>query len=157
MNSMKTTIFLFLLGMMTNTAFCQEFNLNSSQFKVGDVYTANPNILFVFGDADIIKESYEQLNQIATFLIKHDSIVVEVGVHVDSRLPDETSISLDQMRADKIVNYLVSKGVNQDRLIAVGYGKTQLIISNEEIMKSSDPESLHAINRRIEFKVVGIR
>ena len=154
---MKTTLFFLLFGMIANTAFCQEFNLNSSQFKVGDIYTANPKILFALGEDDILKESFEQLNRIFAFLIKHDSLFVEVGVHVDSRLPDQYSYRLDQIRADKIVGYLVSKGVNQDRLIAKGYGKTQLIISDEEIMKSSDQESLHAINRRTEFKIVGVR
>jgi outer membrane protein OmpA-like peptidoglycan-associated protein len=49
------------------------------------------------------------------------------------------------------VEYLISKGVSANRLIAVGYGETQLLNDCNDSKPCSD--SKHAENRRTEFKV----
>ena len=56
-------------------------------------------------------------------------------------------MNLSQRRAESAVNYIISKGINKNRLIAKGYGESELIIKNA----SSEEE--HQINRRTEFKV----
>jgi hypothetical protein len=51
----------------------------------------------------------------------------------------------------------VSRGITSDRLIARGYGESQLIISDEQISKiqtEEGQEAAHQRNRRTEFKVI---
>ena len=57
-------------------------------------------------------------------------------------------MNLSQRRAESAVNYIISKGINKNRLIAKGYGESELIIKNA----SSEEE--HQINRRTQFKVI---
>ena len=57
-------------------------------------------------------------------------------------------MDLSQRRAESAVNYIISKGINKNRLIAKGYGESELIIKN------ATSEEEHQINRRTEFKVI---
>ena len=136
-----------------------DFDLNSNEFKVGDVYIPKPKIMFDFDRETIIPKCYPQLDSIAKFLLKHDSLIIEIGVHMDSRGSDKYSRRLDQNRAESVKEYLVNKGIRQDRMVAIGYGESQFIISEEEIDKmesAREKEEAHAINRRVEFKILNI-
>lgn len=149
--------FLFLIG---NHSISHNFNLTSNQFKVGDVYESNPKILFDLAKWTIRTKSHSHLDRIADFLLKHDSLVIEIGIHTDSRGSDEYSIRLDKKRAESIMEYLINKGVDSERLSAKGYGKTELFISDEEIEKmktAQEKEKAHAVNRRTEFKIIEIK
>jgi len=143
-------------------SIAQNFNLNSNQYKTGDVYIPNPKIIFDFARWTIKTESYPQLDSIARFLLKNDGLIIEVGTHTDSRGrgSDMYCTRLDTKRSESIVKFLISKGINRVRLVARGYGKTQLIISDEEIdeMKTDfEREEAHAVNRRTEFKIIEIK
>ena len=61
-----------------------------------------------------------------------------------------TTKQLSQRRAESAVQYLVESGINPGRITAKGYGEEQLIIKN------AMTEEQHQVNRRTEFKVVGI-
>ena len=141
-------------------SIAQNFNLNSNQYKTGDVYIPNPKIIFDFARWTIKTESYPQLDSIARFLLKNDGLIIEVGTHTDSRGSDKYSTRLDTKRSESIAKFLISKGINRVRLVAQGYGETQLIISDEEIdeMKTDfEREEAHAVNRRTEFKIIEIK
>lgn len=60
-------------------------------------------------------------------LLKYPAIRIELGSHTDCRSSYAYNISLSQRRADSAVAYLVSKGVDQRRIVAKGYGESQLI------------------------------
>ena len=157
MKRISITLLLLLIG---NLSIAQNFNLTSNQFKVGDVYVSNPKILFDFSKWTIRAESHAHLDSIANFLLKHDSLVIEIGVHTDSRGSDKYSIRLDKKRAESIMEYLINKGVDSERISARGYGKTELIKSDEEIEKmetAQEKEEAHAVNRRTEFKIIEIK
>jgi peptidoglycan-associated lipoprotein len=68
--------------------------------------------------------------------------------HTDVRGSDEYNMKLSQKRAESAVNYIISKGVSADRLVAKGYGETKLIIQDAQA------EEEHQVNRRTEFKVL---
>lgn len=154
---MKRISIILLLFLIENLSIAQNFNLASNQFKVGDVYVSNPKILFDFAIWTISAESYSHLDSIADFLLKHDSLIVEIGIHTDSRASDNYSMRLDKKRAESIMEYLMNQGIDSERLSAKGYGETELIISDEEIEKmktAQDKEEAHAVNRRAEFKII---
>lgn len=157
---MKRILVIFLLTLVSNFSIAQNFSLTSSEFEIGDVYRAKPLILFELADWTIKQESYNHLDSIASFLVKNDTLMIEIGVHTDSRISDFYSSRLELKRAQSILEYLKEKGVDSTRLVAQGYGKTQLLISDSEIDKmetAREKEEAHAANRRVEFKIVEIR
>ena len=74
-------------------------------------------------------------------------ITIELSSHTDARADDNYNKSLSQRRAKSAVDYIVSKGVDYNRLVPKGYGETHLKI------KEAQTEEEHQINRRTEFKV----
>ena len=69
----------------------------------------------------------------------------------NARTSDAYNLDLSQRRAQSAVDYIVSKGIAADRLVAKGYGESQLII------KDAQTEEEHQVNRRTEFKVIEIK
>lgn len=79
-------------------------------------------------------------------------IRVEINSHTDSRESDEYNMDLSQRRAQSVVDYLVSKGIKSNRLMARGYGETKLVNRCANGVECSEEE--HTQNRRTEFKVL---
>jgi OmpA-OmpF porin, OOP family len=76
------------------------------------------------------------------------SITIEVAGHTDNVGRASANDQLSQSRAQAVLDYLVSKGVDGNRLTAKGYGATKPIADNKT-------EIARATNRRIEFTVSG--
>ena len=110
-------------------------------------------IFFDLGSADIQQESLEDLNEKAlSFLQNNPSVKMEMAAHTDSRGNAEENRVLSQARAQSAVDYLVSKGVNPSRLVAKGYGESQLRNHCADGVNCSEEE--HQKNRRVEIKVI---
>jgi len=77
---------------------------------------------------------------------------IELMSHTDSRGSAEYNMSLSQQRAQSVVNYLVNKGINRDRLVARGYGATRL--KNRCAVGVECSEEEHQQNRRTEFRIL---
>src|SRR4030095_7121248 len=105
------------------------------------------NIYFDFDKFDLKSESYTELERVYKFLVDNSSVKVEISAYTDAQGSDEYNIQLSQKRAESVVNYLVSKGIESQRLIAKGYGESQPVAS-------SDTEEGRAANRRVEMKIV---
>ncbi len=103
---------------------------------------------FAFNSAELTPESKKVLDQdrdVARLKGEPD-IRVEVAGHTDSVGSDAYNQKLSERRAQSVVDYLVSIGVDPKRLKAVGYGKKQPVASN-------DTEAGRAQNRRVELQV----
>jgi outer membrane protein OmpA-like peptidoglycan-associated protein len=87
-------------------------------------------------------------------LQKFPDLIIEISSHTDIKGTDEYNITLSQNRAQSVVDYLISKGIDKKRLIAKGYGKTQFIAPNFNPDGSDNPEGRQK-NRRTEFKITG--
>lgn len=109
-------------------------------------------IHYALGSAALTSKSTKIIDEYILARMKADkNILVEIGSHTDSRGTDSLNMSLSERRAKSVVEYLISKGINKQRLIAVGYGEDKLLNDCENGVDCS--ESLHANNRRTEFKV----
>ncbi len=80
--------------------------------------------------------------------------VIEIGSHTDNTGTDSYNIRLSQRRSESVVNYLISKGISEERLIARGYGESQPVAANTHPDGTDNPEG-RQLNRRSELKIVG--
>lgn len=94
------------------------------------------------------------LNELLKILIENPDLQIELSSHTDSRGTDVSNLSLSQKRAQSAVDYLVSKGVARERMVAVGYGESKLLNHCADGVSCSETE--HQQNRRTEFKIIGI-
>ena len=105
------------------------------------------NIFYDFDKADIRPDAAIVLDTLANTLKDTPGITIELSSHTDVRGDDAYNLDLSQRRAQAAVDYLISKGVNKDRITAKGYGETQLVVKNART------PAQHQLNRRTEFKV----
>lgn len=72
--------------------------------------------------ADIGEEYFSDLNRVGKFLNDNPNVTATVEGHTDNTSP-ATAVHISQMRAQKVVDYLVEKaGVDRSRLSAEGFG-----------------------------------
>ena len=105
------------------------------------------NIYFTFGKATLSSDSYVELNLIAELFKNNPTMKAEIAGHTDSDGPDDYNLFLSQIRAEEVARYLKEKGVNENQIIAKGYGETKPIDTNAT-------RSGKANNRRVEMVVI---
>ncbi|MCF6357428.1 MAG: OmpA family protein [Draconibacterium sp.] len=110
------------------------------------------NIYYDFDKWDILPESEIELDKLVKVLKDNPSWKVELGSHTDCRGEDAYNEVLSQKRSDSAVGYVVNGGIQKDRIIAKGYGESQLV--NECDDGVSCTEAQHRKNRRTEFKIL---
>jgi outer membrane protein OmpA-like peptidoglycan-associated protein len=101
---------------------------------------------FDFNKSSLAPESYPILVNAVQVLLGNPDMKVEIQGHTDNIGSDAYNKKLSLQRAETVKKFLVSKGVNANRLTTVGLGSSQPISDN----KTADGR---AFNRRIEFKV----
>ena len=110
------------------------------------------NILFDL-DKYVIKEiAKPELNRLVRFMLDNPSVKVEVGSHTDCRDTNKYNATLSQNRANASVDYVVSQGIDRNRISGVGYGETRLLNKCADGINCTEAE--HSINRRTEMKVI---
>ncbi|MEX0883670.1 MAG: OmpA family protein, partial [Cyclobacteriaceae bacterium] len=108
------------------------------------------NIYYDLDKAEIRPDAAIELDKLVKILEDNPGIRIELSSHTDARASDEYNEDLSQRRAESAVEYIVSQGIDRERLEARGYGEQQLIIEDAQT------EEEHQINRRTEFKVIEI-
>ncbi|QWZ59963.1 OmpA family protein [Acinetobacter pittii] len=103
-------------------------------------------INFASGSSDIPADNKAILDQAATLLNKVTNVKLNVGGHTDSTGNAAANKALSQRRAQAVVDYLTSKGVDGSKLVAQGHGSDQPVAENTT-------EEGRFKNRRIEFSV----
>lgn len=124
------------------------------KLKKNDSFTFN-DILFDYNKATLQPQSITILNKLADLLNTNIGAIVELGAHTDSRGSLTYNQKLSQRRAESCVSYLISVGVDANRIKAKGYGESQ--IKNRCTDNVSCSEDEHLINRRVEVKVLEVR
>lgn len=109
------------------------------------------NIYYDFDKWDIREDAKPTLNTLAENLKLNPKIQIQLSSHTDCRGNPRYNQNLSQKRAQSAVDYLISKGIKANRLVAKGYGEDQLEI---ECICSRCTEEEHQTNRRTTFKVL---
>jgi outer membrane protein OmpA-like peptidoglycan-associated protein len=105
------------------------------------------NVFFDTGKTNLRPESYAELNRLADILVKYKNIRVEISGHTDNVGSDSYNQGLSQRRAQAVVDYILSRGVNLSQIVAVGYGESQPRADNSS-------KSGRQLNRRVEAKIL---
>ena len=103
-------------------------------------------VTFLPGSATLTEDAKGVLESAAAALNGQKDLKAEIGGHTDAQGADAANQRLSQRRADSVRKYLMDKGVEGERLTAVGYGEASPIASN-------DTPQGRAENRRVEFKL----
>lgn len=113
---------------------------------VEKVNYAAKRILFKFGKADISPESFKTLDEVVDILKQNPELKLTIEGHTSSDGIREVNMKLSQDRANTVKAYMVSKGIGESRLTAVGYGP-------DRPLNAGKTEAEKAKNRRVELKV----
>ena len=116
------------------------------------------------------------LDKLVETLIDNPNVTIELMSHTDSRDTEEYNLDLSQKRAQSVVEYLIAKGIEAERLSPKGYGESTPKIVDEQtgsqnpflkqgtvlteqfintLATEEQKEVAHQINRRTEFRVLG--
>ncbi len=116
------------------------------------LYLDIKTIQFLLNKFNVRKKSAEELNKVIDIMKENPTLVVEFGAHTDSRGPDEWNMELSKRRADEVVRYIVSKGIDYNRIYGKGYGETMPLNHCVNDVECTDVEYL--VNRRTEFLIL---
>lgn len=105
------------------------------------------NIFFETGKAILTPQSHLELEKAFELLRTNPSMVIEVGGHTDNVGEEDSNMKLSHDRAKAVREYLVSRGINPDRIQAKGYGELNPIATN-------DTDDGRKANRRTEFVIL---
>lgn len=111
------------------------------------------NIYYDFDKWYILPESEVELNKLVSIMKDNPTLKVELGSHTDSRGSDAYNRILSQRRSESAVRYIIEQGIEAERIVAKGYGESQLVNHCTNGVRCADEE--HRKNRRTEFKIIG--
>ncbi len=112
------------------------------------------DLYYDFAKAFLKPGAKKELDKLVLLMNDNPEIKVELGAHTDSRGAADKNQTLSQRRAQNAVNYLVKKGIAEERIIAYGYGETQLRNECKDGVQCTETE--HAYNRRTELKILDV-
>jgi len=134
-----------------------------------------PEIRYDLAKWDLKPQYQDSLQGLIGILDANENLVIELASHTDARDSDERNDILSQKRAQSVVDYLILRGIDPDRLVAKGYGErvprtllkditidgirfkagTRLTESFIDSLKDvRSKEAAHQLNRRSEFSIL---
>jgi outer membrane protein OmpA-like peptidoglycan-associated protein len=146
-------------GLIGNYMDSQESELRAqlqgtgvSVTRAGDRIILNmpSNITFATDQDQVMPGFYATLDSVAIVLRKFNKTLIDVDGHTDSTGGAGYNQGLSERRAISVANYLGSRGVDQRRMSAVGYGPDRPVASNAS-------EAGRAQNRRVEISIAPIK
>ncbi len=138
-----------LTGDTTEIVFNKELMLIAKSKEIIELEQtgeASFQILYDLAKWDIRPDAAEILDEVVEFMKNNPTVHLELGSHTDSRGQAAYNMKLSKQRAASAVEYIVSKGIDRDKLVAKGYGETDLAVPNAKTTEE------HQQNRRTTIK-----
>jgi outer membrane protein OmpA-like peptidoglycan-associated protein len=105
------------------------------------------NVYFDTGKSSLKPTSNKALNDLAEVLKLKTAMIIEIQGHTDNVGNEDENLQLSQQRAEAVKKYLLSKGIEESRITAKGYGQSKPIADN-------GTDAGKAKNRRTSLKVI---
>jgi outer membrane protein OmpA-like peptidoglycan-associated protein len=128
-----------------------------TELKIRNFGKSSQSELTVIEDIYYAPNSYEindlsiaQLDKIISAMKQNAALKLAISSHTDANGDDAYNMGLSEKRAKKVMEYIVAKGIGQERLKAKGYGETMIKNRCKNGVDCSELE--HELNRRTEFK-----
>jgi outer membrane protein OmpA-like peptidoglycan-associated protein len=106
------------------------------------------NIFFDYNKFELKPESQVELDKLVQLMIDNPTVKIQVEGHTDNIGNAADNMKLSENRAKAVMNYLISKSIKADRIVAKGFGATQPVADNST-------EQGRSQNRRTEIKITG--
>ena len=130
-----------------------------------------PLIKYDFNKFDLRPESISDLDDLAEALLDNPEVIIELKSHTDFVGSSLQNKRLSQKRADACVEYLISKGIKTEQLVARGLGENEPFVIEvkdgrfkvgdvltesyiRKILFRKNREVANQYNRRTSFKVL---
>lgn len=120
-------------------------------FEVGKTFELE-NIYYDFDKHNIRPDAAAVLDELVRTMRDNPTLKIELSSHTDSRGSDAYNKALSQRRAQSAVDYLVSRGIARDRMVAQGCGESRLVNDCGNGVPCSREQ--HQANRRTEVTVL---
>ena len=104
-------------------------------------------VYFATNEDVILDKSFALLDEVARALLDNPNIKVSIEGHTDNQGPDDYNQDLSERRAASVRRYLISQGVESERLRSKGFGESQPIDDNRTAAGRAE-------NRRVEFLII---
>src|SRR6056297_1960243 len=103
----------------------------------------------IMPELQIDKVSKDQTIRVRSlhFDADYPNVKIEIGGHANLKPKEEYALNLSQKRAESVSNYLISKGIAEDRVVPVGYGNTKPIVESVNRIANK-------LNQRVEIKIL---
>ena len=105
------------------------------------------NVFFDFDKATLKSESFPELDRIVSLMKEKSSMQIEIAGHTDATGPEQYNLGLSERRAKSVMNYLLGKNIEKERITVLFFGEKKPVESNETIDGRRK-------NRRVEFKIL---
>lgn len=159
------------VGIEKSTRFNKDFKLQ----PISDDPIEFPEVRYDLASDELqVNEevnSKDSLDYLYETLVDNPTIVIELMAHTDTRGSDAANLDLSQRRAESCVDYLISKGIDAERMEAKGYGEKvprelknasgpfeKGAVITDEFINNLETEDLkkkaHQLNRRTEFRIL---
>ena len=110
--------------------------------------TVSERIQFETNKAILLPQSQIVLNEVVKVLKDNPHItLIEIGGHTDNVGDKDKNLLLSQQRAESVKAYIMTQGINGQRMRAMGYGQNVPVASNSN-------EAGRLQNRRVEFRII---
>lgn len=101
-------------------------------------------VVFPSDSPELDEAGRRTLDKVVAAMSRYPRPVIEIGGHTDSSGDDQYNLDLSQRRAESVVAYIASAGVDETRLLPIGFGETQPIAEE-------GTDAARRQNRRVEF------
>jgi OmpA-OmpF porin, OOP family len=144
-DSTNTNNILTIPPLAPNASYKKAFIVNV-EFEPAKTFILE-DVNYETGKAVLKPESYPALDELVALLVRKDDERIEIGGHTDNVGKPEKNKILSMERAKSVMAYVISKGIDPNRLVAKGYGQTVPIASNKTAAGKAQ-------NRRTEVKIL---
>jgi outer membrane protein OmpA-like peptidoglycan-associated protein len=119
--------------------------------EVGSVVVFN-NIYYEYGSAEIKNDAANELDLLYATMVANPAMRIQLSSHTDSRGNTMYNKQLSSQRAQSAKMFLVGKGIDQSRIVSIGFGESRIRNNCSDGVKCSEED--HLFNRRTEVLVI---